>query len=239
MLHVVFVDVGGTLWPNTWPSLPGDDEERATRLHRAVPSLEPNQATAVIAALSTIDHPPTQRQQTELLVRQAIRRVVPGLHPSVKQVIDAMCLPARGRVVPFPAVGELLGGLAGRAVRVVVVSNVLWRDSRAQRRDFEDLGLSDYVADYITSLDVGWRKPHAAFFAAALRAGGYPAVDCAMVGDSEANDIEPARARGMLAIRVAIEEPLPTTSAANHVTDSLAQVTELLLEQSANPSMEP
>ena len=226
MLHVVFVDVGGTLWPNTWPSLPGDDEERATRLHRAVPSLEPNQAAAVIAALSTIDHPPTQRQQTELLVRQAIRRVASRQAHGVDDLLHRR-------------MKKLLGGLAGRAVRVVVVSNVLWRDSRAQRRDFEDLGLSDYVADYITSLDVGWRKPHAAFFAAALRAGGYPAVDCAMVGDSEANDIEPARARGMLAIRVAIEEPLPTISAANHVTDSLTEVTELLLEQSDHRSMEP
>ena len=50
-----------------------------------------------------------------------------------------------------------------------------------------------------------------------------------MIGDSEANDIEPAQARGLHTIRVAIEEPAPMTSAADHVCGSLFEVVELLL----------
>ncbi len=50
-----------------------------------------------------------------------------------------------------------------------------------------------------------------------------------MVGDSEPNDIEPAHARGMLAIRVAIEEPPPPASIADEVSTSLFEVADLLL----------
>src|SRR2546422_502214 len=89
-----------------------------------------------------------------------------------------------------------------------------WRGLKplARRRDFEDWELSDSVAAYVPSLDVGWRKPHPAFFDAAAVAAGHPPDQCAMVGDSEANDIVPAHERGMRTVRVAIEEPLPSTS---------------------------
>jgi FMN phosphatase YigB (HAD superfamily) len=45
-----------------------------------------------------------------------------------------------------------------------------------------------------------------------------------MIGNSEANDIQPALALGMRTIRVAIEEPPPTASAAHAVVTSLAAV---------------
>jgi FMN phosphatase YigB (HAD superfamily) len=228
MLRVVLLDVGGTLWPNAWPSRPNDNEERAARLHQAVPSVAEHQATALVGVLAALDHPPGEEQQTGLIVAEAIRKVIPRVPVPVPLVIEAMCLPAWGRVQPFPGARELLSRLAGRGVRIVVVSNVLWRDSRAQRRDFEDLGLSGYVNDYVTSLDVGWRKPHPFFFDAALGAAGYPSSECAMVGDSEANDIVPAHARGLLCIRVALEEPLPSTTVGDKVCGSLHDVAYVL-----------
>ena len=123
---------------------------------------------------------------------------------------------------------ELLAGLSDRGVRVVVVTNVLWRDGDAQRRDFGDLGLSEYVHAYVSSADVGWRKPHPAFFEVALSAAGSPAGGCAMVGDSESNDIAPAHALGMFTVRVAIEEPRPSVSAADEVCGSLGEVARVL-----------
>jgi len=110
----------------------------------------------------------------------------------------------------------------------IVVSVVVWRDAASQRRDFEELGLSEYVSAYVTSLDVGWRKPHDAFFDAALAASGVPAEECAMVGDHEANDIVPAHARGMLTLQVSIEQPPPEVSVADHICESLAEVARLL-----------
>jgi FMN phosphatase YigB (HAD superfamily) len=140
-----------------------------------------------------------------------------------------MCLPARGRVTLFPGAHELLRrGIAQCDLRVVIVSNVVWRDAASYRRDFEELDLSDYVFAFVTSLDVGWRIPHSAFFEAAVAASRVLAGECAMVGDNGANDIVPAHARGMLTIRVGIDKPPPEGSVADHTCASLAEVTRLL-----------
>jgi hypothetical protein len=78
MLRAVLVDVGGTLWPNTWPRRPADDEERVMRLQQAVPGLTRREATGLVAALSTVEHRADQRQQTEAITAEAIRTVNPA-----------------------------------------------------------------------------------------------------------------------------------------------------------------
>jgi FMN phosphatase YigB (HAD superfamily) len=45
-----------------------------------------------------------------------------------------------------------------------------------------------------------------------------------MIGNSESLDIAPAKALGMSAIRVAIEEPMPSDSHADHVIGSLEEL---------------
>ena len=226
---VVFIDVGGTLWPDTWPSVPADRDQRIARLAQLAPRLEASVRADVVDALSTVVHPRTQRQETIPIVVQTIQRFGVGHAVRVDSVIDAMCLPAHGRVELFPGAVELLTGLVQQSRPVILVSNVVWRRAEAQRRDFADFGLADCIAGHLTSLDVGWRKPHTRFFDAALKLGEVPARDCIMIGDSEANDIEPARARGMRAIRVAIESPPPTVTSTDHVARSLADVASIVL----------
>jgi len=51
-----------------------------------------------------------------------------------------------------------------------------------------------------------------------------------MIGNSERNDVAPALALGMRAVRVAIEEDQPAESAAHAVATSLDQITALLTE---------
>lgn len=229
MLPVALVDVGGTLWPNSWPSQPTDHEQRVTRLLEAAPSLSQRQAAELVSTLSRLDQSQGERQETKTLVEAVAAQV--GSPPiSVTAVVRAICLPMRGRLQPFPGASELLAGLAQRGVRVVVVSNVTWRDGEAYRRDFADAGLADYVAEYVTSFDVGWRKPHPAFFEVAGIAARHPWSQCLMVGDSEPNDIAPAKQRGMHTIRVAIEEPIPSATVADHVCSSLYEVMRLLFE---------
>jgi HAD superfamily hydrolase (TIGR01509 family) len=234
VLRTVLIDVGGTLWPNTWPTLPEDQPERVNRLRSAVPALTDDEAAAIVAALSLLDHPASQKQLTDQLVSEVLQKMKRHLTVPVSSLRAAMCLPAYGRVEPFPGAKDLLAGLAERGAQVVVVSNTMWRDDRAHLADFGDLGLSEYVDAYVSSVDVGWRKPHSAFFDMALRAAGHTPDQCAIVGDTEANDIEPARARGMLAVRVAIEESLPSQSAADHVCESLQAVAGLLFARLAS-----
>jgi len=228
MVRAVLIDVGGTLWPNTWPERPADHDERVTRLGQAVPALTGHEARDLVAAMTSAGHPAGERQQSDMLIADAIATVKPAATLTTAAVVTAMCLPAEGRVRPFPGTEDLLAGLARRAVRVVIISNVVWRNAEAHRRDFDAFGLSRYVDGYVSSLDVGWRKPHPAFFEVALAQAGCLAQDCVIVGDSEMNDIAPARARGMVTVRVAIEEPPPATTAADYLCGSLSEVAELL-----------
>jgi HAD superfamily hydrolase (TIGR01509 family) len=231
MLGAALIDVGGTLLPNTWPPKPADDQDRVRSLREAVPRLSGAEASALVEILADADHPPGDRQQTAALVNGAVTRVSPGTPIPVEAVQAAMTLPAKGRVQPFPGAKELLRGLDERGLRVVIASNVLWRDADHYRQDFRDLGLAQHVTAYVTSVDVGWRKPSPAFFAVALAAAGHPPSQCAMVGDSERNDIAPARVLEMLTVRVAIEGPLPATTVATRLCSSLGQVAKVLFAE--------
>jgi HAD superfamily hydrolase (TIGR01509 family) len=231
MLRAVLIDVGGTLWPDAWHQQSDDDHERIRRLREATPGLSQGEASRLVDILSDTGHPVADRQQTSDLVSEAIARVKPATPVRLEAVRAAMSVPARGRVQPFPGAEELLGALHERGLRVVIASNVLWRDAADYRRDFRELGLGDGVAAFVSSVDVGWRKPHPAFFAAALSAAGHPAGQCAMVGDSERNDIAPARALGMVTVRVAIEQALPEVTAATHRCRSLPEVAAVLFAE--------
>ena len=231
-MKVAFVDVGGTLWPDVWPTLAWDRQERISRLRGREPGLSEQSAAELIDGLAGLHHPPTTRQQTDVLVIDALRRC--GLIDLVRpdNVIEAMCLPATGRVEVFSGAHRLLAALSAQA-RVVIVSNTMWRTRDQARDDFEQFGLAAYVSAYVMSIDVGWRKPHARYFAAALAAAGVPPDQCVIVGDSETNDIEPARRLGMRAIRVAIEVPGPAATGAEHLCTSLDGVADFLLDQPA------
>jgi FMN phosphatase YigB (HAD superfamily) len=142
-----------------------------------------------------------------------------------------MCLPAAGRVSPFPGADALLAGLVQRSVRVVVVTNVVWRSAAAQYRDLQSFGLARQVAACVTSLDVGWRKPDRRFFDVALDAAGHPPATCAMVGDSEINDMVPASALGMWPIKVALEGESTSPSVADAVCQTLAGVARVIFDR--------
>ena len=51
------------------------------------------------------------------------------------------------------------------------------------------------------------------------------------IADSETNDIEPGCVRGMVAVRFSIEEPMPSTSAAGCLCESLYEVAVVLSRQ--------
>ncbi len=110
----------------------------------------------------------------------------------------------------------------------VAVSNTAWRDSDDYRNDFADMGIAEFFDTIISSVDVGFRKPHRAMFEAALAAAHCPAQQCIMIGNSEEKDIQPALALGMRTIRVAIENTKPAASQAHVVVDSLYQAAAVL-----------
>jgi len=223
-ITAALLDVGGTLWPDGWPWLPEDHPVRVDRMLRALPELSPEAAPALLHDLDVSAATITERLEQDVAryAGEPLRRH--GIEPTAERVaavVEAMCLPASPLVALLPGAPELLRAVRRAGLRSVVLSNSYWRSNAAYQRDFEDLGVAAEVDAYVSSLDAGFLKPHPAMFEAGLRAAGVPAERCAMVGNSEDKDVRPARTIGMRTIRVALEEPPPSTSEADAVTTSL------------------
>jgi FMN phosphatase YigB (HAD superfamily) len=223
MLHAALVDVGGTLWPDQLTAHVTVDA-CLEELRRLLPELD---AAHVLATLrSELRHDDRSLlQDTHALLARALRSL--GANTTELDVVAVrrcLCTPAVPDVHLFPGAIELLAGLHAVGLRCVIVSNVQVRGALEYWRDFTDLGMAHLVDAVVTSLDVGFRKPHPAFFEAALAEAGCTSAECVMIGNSESNDIQPTVALGMRAIRVAIEEPAPTASAADAVATDLEAV---------------
>lgn len=235
-IAAALLDVGGTLWPDGWPWLPEDHPLRVERMLQALPELDPGAAPPLLHDLDLSAATITDRleQNVDRYAGEPLRHH--GIEPTAERVaavVDAMCLPARALIGLLPGATELLRAVREAGLRSVVLSNSYWRSDAAYRRDFQDLGMAAEVDAYVSSVDVGFRKPHPAMFEAGLRAAGVPAEQCAMVGNSEEKDVLPAQAHGLRTIRVAIEEPLPASTRADAVTTSLAEVAHLLTSWAA------
>ena len=223
-ISCALLDVGGTLWPEKAPL--ASDDARLGRLRRVLPALS---HAAIRGLLARIDAEMAEldrslTQDTDGTIRRAGRECVPPVEDAaVAAIRRALCLPARGRFILFDGARDLLATTKELQLSCVIVSNAVVRDEGAYRRDFADLGVSQWIDGIVSSVDVGYRKPHRRIFEAALaRARASPAA-CVVIGNSERNDVEPALALGMRAIRVAIEEPPPASSAAHAVACSLGE----------------
>jgi HAD superfamily hydrolase (TIGR01509 family) len=236
-IRAVLFDVGGTLWPDR-PSAPrvlgggapepGTDPLVAAAAARVSALVGLGAEEALVLAARLADDRGAYRgdvQDTAGHVARAVRALgADGRGLDLGALQRVMCLPAAQVLRPFAGARDVLGTARELGLAVAVVSNALWRDGEAYRRDFTDLGLATYVDAYVSSVDVGYRKPHPAMFRAALDALDVAPAVAAMVGNSVANDVIPAQALGMRTVLVAIEEAPPLRSAADAVCTSLAEV---------------
>jgi len=85
----------------------------------------------------------------------------------------------------------------GRAHRLVVVTNTHAPDLVPAH--LRRMGLDGAFDAVVTSVDVGWRKPHPAIYAAALGHTGVDPARCVFVGDTLAPDYLGPRTAGMAA----------------------------------------
>jgi FMN phosphatase YigB (HAD superfamily) len=232
-LQVALIDVGGTLWPNSWPLRETDGDGRHRRVAAALPALSPARVQALLGDLlqssrigdearsvnteHTVKVPPA-----DLLVATSLsRQGLPSDVDTVARIRRAMALPVADRLKPLPGAVELLSEIHALGLRNVIASNTYWRDAQSYWEDFRLLGMADHVDAIVTSVDAGHLKPHPAVFEMAMRAGGAPADRCVVIGNKESNDIEPALALGMRAILVHPDDPVPASSRAHAVAPDL------------------
>jgi FMN phosphatase YigB (HAD superfamily) len=87
-------------------------------------------------------------------------------------------VPAISSQRPYPGTFELLRDLKTRELRCVIVSNVEVRGAAEYQHDFGDFGISPMPDAVVTSLEVGFRKPHRTIFDVAITAAGYAPDEC-------------------------------------------------------------
>lgn len=231
----VLIDVGGTLWPSGWVGSDVEEAGRCANLARALPALAPPRNSELSACLRTCAAEDARRagqtlvQDVAATLRRAAQQCGLDLDPHQVQALHrALHVSPLGHLTLFPRAQDLLASIEAQGGRCVAVSNTAWRTRDDYRADFIDMGISTYVDAIITSVDVGYRKPHRAMFEAALMAGQCHPTACVMIGNSEHKDIQPAHALGIRTILVTMESPRPVTSIADAVAPSLPHVATLL-----------
>jgi HAD superfamily hydrolase (TIGR01509 family) len=227
------VDVGGTLWPNSWPFRETDERGRRDRIAAAFPELNPATVDALVADLIQSSRPgdlarsistetPVAAPAEVLIAGSLQRRGLPLDERAVTRIRRAMALPVADRMKPLPGAIELLAAIHALGMRTVITSNTYWRDAQSYWDDFRALGMAQHVDAIITSVDAGHLKPHPAVFEAALHWAGAAPDRCVVIGNREDNDVSPALAMGMWAILVHPDDPAPSSSRAHAVAPDLA-----------------
>ena len=228
---VLLLDVGGTLWSDYWSVGEDGDAVRAKQLEGVFPRLDRTTALQAVIFLNQMAETvgPEHRQDTSARLHEGcVKLGLAADAESIAKVRVAMAVPVDRRVDFFPGVPELLSCARSHGLTCVIVSNTTVRTAADYREDFAILGVNGLVDHVVTSVDVGYKKPNPAMFNAALSFQPRAPGEAVMIGNSEANDILPAKHLGMRTIRVAIEEALPASSAADTVAASLGEAMSAL-----------
>jgi FMN phosphatase YigB (HAD superfamily) len=231
-LEVALIDVGGTLWPNSWPIREADGEGRRIRVRAAMSGQETALIDALVDDLLRSSRPgdeartlstetPVVVGAEELISGCLGRQGLPADAKTISRIRRAMAIPIHDRFQPLPGAKELLETIRDLGMRSVITSNTYWRDAESYWDDFRALGMAGLIDGIITSVDAGHLKPHPALFEMAMRWATVEAAHCVVIGNREENDVAPALALGMQAILVYPDDPKPSTSRAQRVAPDL------------------
>src|SRR5882672_8913169 len=142
-IEVALIDVGGTLWPNSWPLRETDGDGRHRRIAAAMPDLAPATVESLVADLIqssrigdearsiTTEHTVAIPGAEVLVATSLTRQGLPADAESVARVRRAMALPVADRLKPLPGALELLSEIRSLGMRTVIASNTYWRDAES------------------------------------------------------------------------------------------------------------
>lgn len=237
-LAAALVDVGGTLWPNSWPLRENDTEDRVARVRAALSTNAADRADRLVADLikesrfseaADADTKAHVVGEANAVVKKCLEHHQMHATPEdVAKVRRAMALPVVDRFLPLAGAVELLAAIKELGLTCVIASNTYWRDASGYREDFDAMGMGASIDAIVTSVDAGYMKPHPALFHLAMKTAGTTPVRCVMIGNKEDNDILPAAALGMRTILVHPDDPIPASSKADAVAPDLWKCAETL-----------
>lgn len=246
---MALVDVGGTLWPNSWPFRETDGAGRMERLALAMPSLDRLAVEALgadliassrsgdVARSTSTENEVSAAMPAEVLITRCLERNhIPAEAETIRRIRRAMSLPVHDRMKPLDGAVELLEEIHRIGMRTVIASNTYWRDADSYWEDFRQLGMADHIDGIVTSIDAGHLKPHPAVFELAMRWAEAPPERCVVIGNREENDIEPALGLGMHTILVYPDDPRPAATRADVAVPDLWRCAEEL-RRMAQPTL--
>jgi hypothetical protein len=108
-MMAVLLDVGGTIWPDAWPSPGLDDPPRVARLRRVLPDLTNATATGLVEALgrALVPFEGALLQDTDAAIAEGLRRADLPNDPGWYREFNGRCAcPRRGASTCFPARGR-------------------------------------------------------------------------------------------------------------------------------------
>lgn len=231
-LDAAFVDVGGTLWPNSWPVRAADSEGRRARVTAAMAGHDPALVSLLVDDLLRSSRPGDEARAVSTESRISVdavqlvtgclaRQGLPCDDQTVARIRRAMAIPIHDLFQPLPGAAELLRTIKELGLQSVITSNTYWRDADSYWDDFRALGMAELIDAVVTSNDAGRLKPHPAIFEMAMAVTGVAAGRCVVIGNKEENDVAPALALGMHAILVYPDDPRPEHSRADVVAPDL------------------
>jgi putative hydrolase of the HAD superfamily len=141
------------------------------------------------------------REQVRVFLELAAPGVTAGLPALLfEEAVEAYITPVL-RLLPHPVPGafEAVQALRKRDVALGIVSNTGRTPGLVLRRVLDHYGLLGAFTAMAFSDEVGFRKPHPAIFADALRRAGAEPAAALHVGDDAATDVAGARRAGMRA----------------------------------------
>jgi FMN phosphatase YigB (HAD superfamily) len=240
-LEVALIDVGGTLWPNSWPIRQTDAEGRRQRVRAVMSEHDPSVIDALVDDLLRSSRPgdeartlstetPIVIDAVQLITGSLRRQGLPVDAHTVTRIRRAMAIPIHDRFQPLEGAKGLLETIHELGMRSVITSNTYWRDADSYWQDFRALGMGDLIDGIVTSIDAGHLKPHPAVFEMAMHIAGVAPDQCVVIGNREDNDIAPALALGMRTILVYPDDPKPEVTRAHAVAPDLSACAAALRE---------
>jgi len=137
---------------------------------------------------------PAPGERSPLLQMLGGLGVGPAERPTLRAALPWDAVPLE----PYPTAAPALRDLRAAGFRVGILAN----QPASAQADLDRAGLTALCDGVWLSAVVGREKPDPAFFALALVAWGLPPDRVAYVGDRPDNDVAPARALGLLTVRV-------------------------------------
>ena len=224
-VRAAFFDVGDTLVEH-W--LPDDALARVQRRDLVAAFGERDWYDALLAAdIRPPDREP-HRQETDRWYAAWFAGAGLTCDVEIDRLRSAFAGPIDRVTTPVPGAADAVRWCKGQGLRVVLVTNTLYRGDAEVARDWRRAGLADAI-DAVVSSPAGWEKPHPAIYRRALDLARVAPADAFMVGDDPECDIRGAQALGMRAIwRRTVRHRLPHDLRPDAILDRMEQLPDLV-----------